>query len=161
MAVRAVRVDVERPRGAFDDFLRDHDLLDAFEARQVEHGVEQDALHDRAQPARAGLALDRLARDGAERLLGQRQVDVLHLEQPLVLLYQGVLRLGEDALERRLVEVLERRDHRQAADEFRDQAVAQQILRLDLAEDLALLAVLGRHDLGAEADRRGTARAPR
>jgi hypothetical protein len=27
--------------------------------RQVEHGVEQDAFHDRAQAARAGLALDR------------------------------------------------------------------------------------------------------
>jgi hypothetical protein len=42
-------------RGALDDLFRDHDLLDAFEARQVEHGVEQDTFHDRAQAARAGL----------------------------------------------------------------------------------------------------------
>ena len=62
-AIGTVGVDVERPRGALDDFARDHDLLDAFEARQIEHGVEQDALHDRAQPARAGLAVDRLAGD--------------------------------------------------------------------------------------------------
>ena len=31
-----VGIDVERPRGALDDLFRDHDLLDAFEAGQVE-----------------------------------------------------------------------------------------------------------------------------
>src|SRR4029077_1273850 len=49
--------------------------------------------------ARAGLAFDRLAGNRAERLLGERQVDVLHLEQPLVLFYQSVLRLGQDLLQ--------------------------------------------------------------
>jgi hypothetical protein len=66
--------------------------------RQVEHGVEQDALHDRAQAARAGLAVDRLAAIGAERLVGQGELHVLHLEQPLILLDQRVLRLGQDAI---------------------------------------------------------------
>jgi hypothetical protein len=36
-----------------------------------------------------------------------RGIETVHLEQPLVLLDQGVLRLGEDALERRLVEIFE------------------------------------------------------
>jgi glycosyltransferase involved in cell wall biosynthesis len=31
----------------------DHHFLDAFQARQVKHGVEQDAFHDRAQATRA------------------------------------------------------------------------------------------------------------
>src|ERR1700724_3333969 len=62
----ASNVDVERRCGALHNFPGDHHLLDAFEARQVEHGVEQDALHDRAQPPRAGLAVDRLAGDGAQ-----------------------------------------------------------------------------------------------
>jgi hypothetical protein len=31
-----------RPRGTLDDLFRDHQLLDAFEARQVEHSVEQE-----------------------------------------------------------------------------------------------------------------------
>ena len=118
--------------------------VDAFETRQVEHGVEQNALHDRAQAARPGLAFDRLAGDGAQRLLGKAEVDALHLEQPMVLLDQRVLRLDQDALERRLVEVFEGGKHRQAPDELRDQAVLQQVLRLDLAEDLARLAVLRR-----------------
>src|SRR5712691_10262694 len=64
----ASAVNVERPCGALHDLLGDHHFLDTFEARQVEHGVEQDALHDRAQSARPGLAVDRLAGNGAERL---------------------------------------------------------------------------------------------
>jgi hypothetical protein len=46
--VGPVGIDVERPRGTLDDLFRDHHLLDAFEARQVEHGVEQEPFHDRA-----------------------------------------------------------------------------------------------------------------
>src|SRR5580704_49360 len=156
-AVRPVGIDVERPGAALDDLARDHDLFDAFQARQVEHGVEQDHLHDRAQAARAGLAVDRLAGNRGQRLVGQGQIHRLHLEHALVLLDQRVLRLGEDALERRLVEVLQRRDHGKPADEFRDEAVFQQILRLDFAKDFALLAILGRRHPGGEADRGGTA----
>ena len=61
--------------------------------------------------------------------------------------------MGQNKLERGLVEILERRHDRKPADEFRDQAELEQVLWLDVAEDLALLAVLGRHHLGAEADR--------
>src|SRR5215217_6339861 len=67
--IGAVGVDVEGPRGALDDLLRDHHFFDPLEARQIEHRVEQDALHNRAQPPRPGLALDRHLRDGRERLL--------------------------------------------------------------------------------------------
>jgi hypothetical protein len=82
--------------------------------------VERLRFHcnDRAQPARAGLAVDGLAGNGAQRLLRKREIDRFHLEQPLMLLHQRVLGLGENELERRLVEVLERGHHRQSADEF-------------------------------------------
>src|SRR5580700_1110358 len=86
----AIGINVEWRRDALDDLLGDHHLLDAVQARQVEHGVEQDGLHQRAQAARPGLALHRLAGDGAQRILGEAQFDVLHLEQPPVLLDQGV-----------------------------------------------------------------------
>ena len=89
------------------------------------------------------------------------QVDVLHVEQPLVLLDQRVLRLGQDLHQRRLVEVLERREHRQAADEFGDQPELQQILRLDLAEQLAGAPILRRGDLGARSRSRSSARGRR
>ena len=79
------------------------------------------------------------------------------LERPTVLLNQRVLGFDQDALERRLVEVFEGGQHRQAPNELRDQAVLQQVLRFDLAEDLARLAVLRRCHLGAEADGGGAA----
>src|SRR6266576_1286460 len=146
-------IDVERPRGALDDLFRDHDFLYAFEARQVEHRVEQDTFYDRAQSARPGLAVDGLAGNGAKRLLRQREINRFHLEQPLVLLHQRVLGLGENELEGGLVEILERRHDRQSADELGDQAIFQEVLRLDLTENFAGLAILRRQDLGAEADR--------
>jgi hypothetical protein len=52
-----------------------------------------------------------------------------------------------------LVELVERRDDRQAADELGDQAELDQVLGLGLAQHRAdVLAVVGRRDLGAEAD---------
>src|ERR1700730_18504497 len=80
-------------------------------------------------------------------------MDALHLEQPLILLHQRVLRLPEDALEGQLVEILKGGQHGQPPDEFGDEAVLQQILRRDLAEDFAGAAVFRRDYLGTEADR--------
>src|SRR6202043_457024 len=150
---RATGVRVERSSGALDDLLRDHDLLDAPEAWQVEHGVKEYGLHDGAQPARPGLAVNRLPGDGSECFPRHREIDALHLEQSLILLHQRVLRPGQNELERGLVEILKRRYDRKSADEFRDQAVFEQVFRLDVTEDLALLSILGRDALGAEADR--------
>src|SRR5260370_32717681 len=70
-----------------------------------------------------------------------------------MLLDQRVLRLRENPLERKLVKILEGGQHGQPPDEFGDEAVLQQILRGDLAEDFAGAAVIGRDYLGAEADR--------
>ena len=69
--VAAVGIDVERTSCSLDDFFGDDDFFDPFQAREVEHGVEEDALHDRAQAAGAGLAVDPLSGDGTEGLLGE------------------------------------------------------------------------------------------
>jgi hypothetical protein len=76
-------------------------------------------------PAGAIEMASRLAGDGAQRLLGKAQVDALHLEQPLVMLDQRILRFNQNALERGLVEIFEGGEHWQAPDEFRDQAALQ------------------------------------
>src|SRR5882672_6553933 len=152
-AVGTIGIDVERPSGSLDHFARDHDLFDAFQARKIEHGLEQDAFENRAQSTRAGLALDRLAGDRAKRLVGEGQLDILHLEQPLILFHQRVLRIGQNLLQRSLVQIFQGRDDRQAADEFRDQAVLQEILGLDMTEDFTGAAIFRRQHLGREADR--------
>ena len=74
------------------------------------------------------------------------------IEQPLILLHQRVLRLREDALEGRSSRSSSVAST-EPADVIGDEAVLQEILRLDVGEDFALLSILGRDDLGAEADR--------
>src|SRR5207244_8738061 len=110
-------------------------------------------LHDGAEAAGARLALDRLLGDGDHGVGVDAELDALHLEKALILLDQGVLGLGEDADQRRLVEVVESGEHRQAADELRDEAELQEVLRLNLAEEVALAAILGPSDAPREADR--------
>src|SRR5262249_23696881 len=60
----------------------------------------------------------------------------------LVLLDQRVLRLGEDAHDVLLIEVVQGHDDRQAADEFGDEPVLQKVLRLQVFEGLRHLAAL-------------------
>ena len=52
-------------------------------------GYREQMLSMMDRKPRAPVSLDRLASDGAERLLGEAEVDALHLEQPLVLLDPG------------------------------------------------------------------------
>ena len=78
-----------------------------------------------------------------------REIDRFHLEQPLVLLHQRVLGLRENELKGRLVEILERGDDGQSADEFRDQDIFQKVVRLNLAENSDIIAM-------TEFDRTGT-----
>jgi len=47
------------------------------------------------RPAGTGAAVDRLIGDRFQRVLGELELDTVHLEQPVVLLDQRVLRLGQ------------------------------------------------------------------
>jgi len=58
---------------------------------------------------------------------------------------------GQDLDQRRLVEVFQRRQDRQAADKLGNEAELQEILGLDQAEHVTGAAILGRSDDGAEA----------
>ena len=68
------------------------------------HHVQQHRLHDGAQAARAGLELDGLVGRGLQRVGREDQLDVVQAEQALVLLDQGVARLGQDAHQGGLVQ---------------------------------------------------------
>src|SRR6185503_18151188 len=149
----AVRVDEQRLAIGADHRLVHHDLAYVLEGRQLVHRVEQDLLEDRAQAARAGLAGQGALGDRAEGARAHLELHALHVEQALVLLDERVLRLGQDLDQRAFVELFQRREHRQAADEFRDQAVLDQVLGLDvLQEVVGGLGVLRAPHLRAEAD---------
>ena len=144
---------MERLCPPFHHFPIDDDLADPGQARQLEHRIEEDTLHDRTQAAGPRLAGDRLLGDAAHRLFGQFEADILHLEEPLVLFDERVLRLHQDVDESILVEVVERCDDRQPADEFRDQSEFEQVFRLEILEDLAGFALVGSVHFGAETNR--------
>ena len=131
-------VDHVRLGLAFDHGLVDHDLRDVAHATAARTWCR--AARSRgwcAGRARRSCAAWRLARDRAQRLVAELELGAFHLEQPPVLLGERVLRLGQDRDQRRLVELLQRRDHRQAADELRDQAELDQVLGLDVVEQVA------------------------
>src|SRR4051794_19412884 len=88
-----------------------------------------------------------------ERVFGKLELDIFHVEQLGILLHERVLRLDQDLDQRFLVEVHQRRDHRQAADELRDQAELQQVFGLAILQRLARLALVRSRHMGAETDR--------
>ncbi len=79
------------------------------------------ALDDRAKTTRAGFALDRLLGDRGQRFVGKGQINILHLEELrycFTSALRGSVRIWTSAS---ILEVLERRDDRQTADELGDQ----------------------------------------
>src|ERR1700694_2121762 len=136
-----------------DDRLVDHDPGHVTHRGQLVHGVEQHGLEDGAQAPRPGLALHGAVRNRAQRLVAELELGALHFEQAPVLLGQRVLGLGENRDQGLFIELIERHHHRQTPQEFRDQAVLDQVLGLDVVEQVAAVRAGGDvAHLGGEAD---------
>ena len=91
--------------------------------------------------------------DGLQRVVGEAQLDVLVVEHPLVLADDRVLGRGQDLDQGRLVEVVQGADDGQAAHELGDEAVLDEVGRLDLRQRApAALAGRGGLGVGAEAE---------
>ena len=71
-----------------------------------------------------------------KRVLAKLELDPFHVEEFAVLLGQGVLRLFENTDECVLIQFFKRCHHRQPADELRDQAELDQVLRLNVMQQL-------------------------
>ncbi|CAN3971354.1 Cysteine-rich VLP domain-containing protein, partial [Dysosmobacter welbionis] len=100
--------------------------------RDVVHHGSQDTLHDGPQAPGADVPLDGLVGDGLQGLRLELQLHLVVLHQLLVLLHQGVLGLRQDADQILPLQRIQRRDHRQAAHQLRDDAEFQQVVGLDL-----------------------------
>src|SRR6267154_1264754 len=138
---------------ADDGVLVHHDLAHVLHRREIEHEIEQHLFQDGAQAPGAGLARQGTRGDRLQRLRQDFQVHAFHAEELLVLLDEGVLRLGEYLDQGLLVELLERRHDRQPPDELRYQPVLDKVFRFDGFQDLAdVLAVLQAPHVRAEAD---------
>src|SRR5436190_10713377 len=135
------------------DLAGDDALPDLLLAGQRVHQVEHQVLDDHPQDARADLARQGELRDRLERVVRELELHVLVLEQLLVLTRNRVPRLRENLDQGRAVELVERADDGEAADEFGNQAVLDEIFRLHLFERGADLALRQRLDVGLEAER--------
>jgi hypothetical protein len=104
----------------------------------VEHSIEQNALHDRAQSVRTGPVLDRLTADGAERLLGRgsiissRTVDGTFLTSAFFGSTTMRLSVGSSRSSRG-------GERRQAPNELGDKAVTSKLARNSRADHRCLL----------------------
>src|SRR5436309_11198311 len=126
--------DERRADALRDALLRDHALGDVAPRRQLEHHVEQRSLDDRAEAARAGLALERAVGNLPHRVLGKDELDPVVAEEALVLLDQRVLGLLEDLDEVLAPQLVHRRDNWEPTDELRDQPEVEEVLRHDVRE---------------------------
>src|SRR6266446_5992827 len=117
--VRAQRLVKERLL-ATNDGAGDDVLALGLDLGKLKHDVRHELLDNTAQAAGPRIALAGLDSDLAQRLRVELQLGAFHLEELLILADQGVAWLGEDAHQRILIERIERSDHRQTADKFRD-----------------------------------------
>src|SRR5438132_13517291 len=136
-----------------DRAFADDAALDLGTGRDLEHRVEQRLLDDRLERASTGSAQQRQLCDGVEASRLKHELDVVQREELLILLHERVLGLGEDAHDVLLIEVVQGDDDRQAADELRDEAVLQQVLRLQVLQGLRDDPLLGPVVRSAKPDR--------
>src|SRR6266853_668993 len=123
---------------------------------QVVHQFQHEVFENHAQAARANLALKSQLGNGLESIVSEAEADIFEFEEALVLLQESVLGLGENTYESILVEIVHYAGHRQAADKFGNQAIADEIAGLHLLEQFGV-ALLRRRGCGVRVEAEGTA----
>src|SRR5580658_5277693 len=113
---------------------RDLKFLELLLAGQVEHQVKHQLFQNHAQAAGAHFARHSLPGNGSQSFVSELEAHILELEQPLVLLDDGILGAGEDFDQGKFVQIFQHANDGQPSDEFRNQSELDQVLRLNLAE---------------------------
>ena len=142
----------------FDKFFCDDDFFDAFFGGDIVHHGEHKLLHDGAKSACADIARNSKLGDGLTSAVRKLQLNAVQREQFGILLDDRILRLAQDADERRFVEIVQRRDDRQSAHQLGNQTVFDDVMRIDVAVNACRRLFFLRLDLAAEADRLAAAR---
>src|SRR5436190_3210740 len=102
----------EHGRFSLDHLACNNEVFYLLFRRQDVHRFEKDLFHDHHQAAGSDLSFMGLLSDRTKRVVGEFQPDVVELELTLVLLYERVLRLGQDLYQRGLIEFLQCSDNR-------------------------------------------------
>ena len=97
------------------------------------------SLRRHAKPRIGDVALCfALIREAAGRILGKQKFHSLVLEEPLVLLEDGISGLGENLHQGRFIQLIENANDGEAPDKFGNEAEFNQVLRLRLAQQLGI-----------------------
>src|SRR5262249_3835438 len=145
--------DRDRVRMVLDEVPRDDAFLDVVVRGDLVHHVEHQVFDDDLQAPRPDVPGQGFLGDRLDGVVGETQLDVLELQHRLVLLDERVLGLAQDLDESRLIQLRERRAHRQPADELRDHAELDEVLGVDLLQERARALLLLGGDLRSEAHR--------
>src|SRR5262249_55934691 len=142
-------VDLAGPNHVFGD----HEIANLPLHREVIHHFQHEVFEDHAQAPRANFALESQLGDGVEGVVRKSEADILKFEQPLVLLQQRVLGLGENANQRGLVQVVHHTCNGQTANKLGYQSVTNQIARLHLFQQFGVALLRSGSDrVGVEAE---------
>jgi len=133
-----------------DYVFTDDDFLHTSARRHVVHDVEHGGFENGSQPASSAVSFERQTSHRSKRAFRELQLHAVHVEQALVLLHQAVTGLGENVDERFFIELVQRRDDGQAANEFGNQTELEQVFGLHLREHIAELELFLRLDVRAE-----------
>ena len=114
------------------------DLCNVVARGNLKHGFHHDILHDGTKTARAGITLDGKLCDCFERIIGQCQLDVVHIKELNVLLQQCRLWLLDDTKQRILVKIIQRNNDGKSADQLGDQTVLDNIVGCDVTVNAAV-----------------------
>jgi hypothetical protein len=149
----AFGIEGEEVISAGDDVFGDDVLAALLLFGEGVHEVEHEFFADGAECSGAGVTFEGFFGNGVECVWGELEFGAFHAEELLVLLDEGVLRLGEDGDEDVGIEGVEGCEEWETADELGDHAELDEVFGLALAEDASAfgggLEVLF---FGAEAD---------
>src|ERR1700730_9030954 len=100
----------------------DNDLFHIRARCDFVHYVEQHIFNDAAQSARAGALFERPLGGSVESIIGEDQFYTVKLQELLVLLDDGMFRLGQNAYQSIFIQAVQRYRYRQTTHKFWDQS---------------------------------------
>src|SRR5690242_14636201 len=105
-----------------------------FLLRELVHQIQHELFENDPKATSADISLYGIESYSLERVICKFQLHILVLEQALVLLDERVLGSRENFDERLLIQVVQRRNYGNTANELRDHAELDQVFRFDLLQ---------------------------
>ena len=138
---------------AEDGIFSDDDFLNLLLRRSVVHHVQHHVFKDGAQASSARFLVKGFPCDRPERAICELELHSLKGEQFFILFCERVSRLGQDSNEGAFIQLIQGGDNRQPTDKLRNQAVFEEIFRLNSREQFTKSHLAPSANFGSESHR--------